>query len=156
MADEHPWLIVQVEEQGVDKARQRPTTLARREATLAHLNDFLLQRGYVPVRPAESNKRQFKVKAWLADACCTPPAAAPQQVMDARMMKLGETLERLESFAKSSWTHRPKRKDVKKTAVTAALLKARVQREKQRTKAKAAAAAKKAAAKKVKKLGKRR
>lgn len=131
MAKERPWLIVQVEEDGAEK-KQMPTVMARKGVPLSQLEGYLLQSGYVPAKLDPKTKQRFKVKAWIAEECCTPPAKNPQQELQARLMHLGESLERLESFAKSAWTHRPRRKNRKPTAVTGALAKAKAKRAKRK------------------------
>lgn len=134
MAKERPWLIVQVEEEGGNGKARAPTTMARKGVPLSQLEGYLLQSGYVPAKLDQTAKQRFKVKAWVAEECCTPPSSSPQQEFRARLMHLNESLERLESFAKSAWTHRPKRKGRKPSAVTNALAKAKAKRQKSKKK----------------------
>ena len=132
MARKRPWLIVQVEEDESSAKGRAPTVMARKGAPLSQLEGYLLQSGYVPAKLDPGTKQRFKVKAWIAEECCTPPKKSPQFELQARLMHLNESLERLESFAKSAWTHRPNLKNKKPSAVTGALAKAKAGRARQK------------------------
>lgn len=101
------WLLAVITQPAEGLRPPKVTRLLRRDLKLSDAAQFLLEAGFVPSTLDKSIQGPFTVQFWVVkDRCCDTPTGPALRVIHARLMKLGETMDRVKAFSKSAWISR--------------------------------------------------